>query len=154
MDTVARLTAYSQQLRQERSGNGAASAQQSPTQHAESAAFATGMTGTQPAAHAAWDAAAVQADAASEQPAAGSPAKQRQHRRADVSSEIQPAPQLPVSWAPPAETPAGATGSRWSTGMAPSPRMNGVYLALLLQSTLFCCTAVCCALILLVAHPA
>jgi hypothetical protein len=63
-----------------------------------------------------------------QQSGADLPAKQR--RRVEVSSEIQPAQPLPVSWVPPPEAAGGAaftgTGSRWSADMPPSPRLNGV----------------------------
>lgn len=140
MDTVARLNSYSQQLRQERAGSGAAGlGQQEPNfQHMAAAPIAS-MQAAQPSSitppanmlnghvprvsppHA-------QAAMLSQQPATDLPAKQRQ--RIEVSSEIQPAQPLPVSWVPPPESAGGAaftgTGSRWSAGMPPSPRLNGV----------------------------
>lgn len=146
MDTVVRLNAYSQQLRSERAGSGTpAHAQDGSTREAALNGFSAGSTvpvvnGGNVAAGPAYPAAAAaHAAAQSGHPAAGGhaaapapgPAAGQWHgHRQAVSSEIQPAPQLPVSWTPAAaastaEAAAGGTGSRWSTGMAASPRQNG-----------------------------
>lgn len=140
MDTVARLNSYSQQLRQERTGSGAAGlAQQDPHFQHTAAASSASMQAAQPSAvtppfnmlngHVPRvTPPGAQAAMAPQQPAADLPAKQRQ--RIEVSSEIQPAQPLPVSWVPPPEAAGGAafagTGSRWSADMPPSPRLNGV----------------------------
>jgi hypothetical protein len=142
MDTFARLNSYSQQLRQERAGSGAAgSAQQQPHFQHTAAAPSASMQAAQPSAVTTpfnmlnghvprVTPPDAQADTVPQQSGASLPAQQLQRQHAKVSSEIQPAQPLPVSWVPRPEAAGGAvfagTGSRWSADMPPSPHLNGV----------------------------